>query len=51
VARDHFTEESPDQKPLAAYHGRRIRLPSAPACYPAAAHLAWHRRTKFREAG
>ncbi|MGP0068842.1 MAG: HNH endonuclease [Isosphaeraceae bacterium] len=50
VARDHFTEDSPDQKPLGDYHGHRIRLPGDPALYPAADHLAWHRRKKFRGA-
>ncbi len=48
VAHEHFTEESPDQKPLIAYQGQRIRLPSDPTFYPATAHLAWHRRKKFR---
>ena len=47
VARDRFTEESPDQKPLAAYHGEELRLPSDPALYPDPVHLAWHRRKKF----
>jgi putative restriction endonuclease len=47
VARDQFTEDSPDQKPLADYHGQRIRLPSDPAYYPDLAHLAWHRSKKF----
>ncbi len=51
VARDHFTEDSPDQKPLVEYHGQQIRLPSDPACYPAPAYLAWHRRKKFRGVG
>ena len=50
VAQDHFTEDSPDQKPLGDYHGQRIRLPSDPAHYPDAEHLAWHRRKKFRGA-
>ncbi len=51
VARDHFAEESPDQKALIEYHGQRIRLPSNPACYPAPAYLSWHRRKKFRGTG
>jgi putative restriction endonuclease len=51
VARDHFTEESPDQKPLSAYHGQKLRLPSYEALYPDPAHLAWHRRKKFRGGG
>lgn len=51
VARDHFTEESPDQRPLAGYHGQRIRLPVDPASYPDPTHLAWHRRKKFLGAG
>jgi putative restriction endonuclease len=51
VARDHFTEDSPDQKPLAEYHGQRIRLPSDPVYHPDPAHVAWHRRKKFLGAG
>lgn len=51
VASDHFAEDSPDQKPLGEYHGQKIRLPSDPACHPAPAYLAWHRRKKFRGAG
>jgi putative restriction endonuclease len=47
VARGHFTEESPDQKPLSDYQGRKLRLPSDPALYPDLAHLDWHRRKKF----
>jgi putative restriction endonuclease len=47
VARNHFTEDSPDRKPLGDYHGQRIRLPSDPALYPEPGHLSWHRRTKF----
>jgi putative restriction endonuclease len=47
VARDHFTEDSPDQKPLSEYHGQKIRLPNDPAFYPDPAYLAWHRRRKF----
>jgi putative restriction endonuclease len=50
VARDHFSEDSPDQKPLGDYHGQRIRLPSDPALYPDPDHLAWHRKKKFRGA-
>ena len=51
VARDHFTEVSPDQKPLAGYHGQQIRLPSDPALHPDRAHLAWHRKHKFLGGG
>jgi putative restriction endonuclease len=51
VARDHFTEESPDQKALVEYEGQPIRLPSNPAFHPAPAYLSWHRRKKFRGSG
>ena len=51
VAREHFAEDSPDQKSLTEYHGQRIRLPNDPACHPDRAHLAWHRRNKFLGAG
>ena len=48
VAHDRFTEESPDQKPLSAYHGQKLRLPTDSALYPDPVHLAWHRRKWFR---
>ena len=47
VALGHFTEDSPDQKPLSNYHGRNIRLTSDPALSPDPAHLDWHRKKKF----
>lgn len=48
VAIDHFTEEAPNQKKLSEYHGQRIRLPADESLHPDAAHLAWHRKHKFR---
>src|SRR5258708_12664383 len=47
VAHDYFSEDSPDQRPLTDYHGRKIRLPSDPALYSDAKQLSWHRRKKF----
>jgi putative restriction endonuclease len=48
VATGRFSENSPDQKPLSAYHGQKIHLPADPAYWPNPAHLAWHRKRKFR---
>jgi putative restriction endonuclease len=48
VAVGRFTEDSPDQTPLAAYHGKKIRLPGDPKLWPSPIHLAWHRRHKFQ---
>jgi len=47
VAAGVFSEDSPDQKPLSHYEGRRIRLPSNPALYPDQDYLEWHRKKKF----
>jgi len=50
VAVGRFSEESPDQKGLRTYHGRKIRLPSDPSLWPNPIHLAWHRKNKFQGA-
>jgi putative restriction endonuclease len=47
VARGSFTEDSPDQKALSAYHGQKIRLPNNSAHHPDPVNLAWHRKKKF----
>lgn len=47
VAKDAFSEDSPDQKPLAEYHGSRLRLPNDQVLWPDPKHLAWHRKHKF----
>jgi putative restriction endonuclease len=47
VAADHFSEDSPDQTSLRAYHGRKLRLPADARLYPSPVHLAWHRKHKF----
>jgi putative restriction endonuclease len=47
VAVNQYAEHSPDQKPLHAYQGRLITLPSDPRLWPAPAHLAWHRQHRF----
>ena len=50
VAVGRFTEYSPDQKALSAYHGCRIGLPSDSALWPNPIHIAWHRKHKFQGA-
>jgi len=50
VAVGRFTEHSPDQRALAAYHGCRIGLPSDPKLWPNPVHIAWHRKHKFQGA-
>lgn len=47
VATGHFSEDSPDQKPLREYHGQRLRLPKDERIWPDARHLQWHRRRQF----
>ncbi len=47
VAVGRFSEDSPDQRPLSAYHGQPIRLPSDVAFYPDRSCLEWHRKKKF----
>jgi putative restriction endonuclease len=47
VAAEHFSEDSPEQTSLRAYHGRRLRLPSDARLWPSPVHLAWHRRHKY----
>jgi putative restriction endonuclease len=44
VAKGRFDEDAPDQRPLAAYEGKTIRLPSDKLIWPDHKHLAWHRR-------
>jgi putative restriction endonuclease len=48
VALGQYAEDSPDQKGLAHYHGRKIRLPKDTSLWPDPRYLAWHRRKKFR---
>ena len=50
VAKDAFAEDSPDQKPLAEYHGSPLRLPNDQWFWPDPKHLAWHRKHTFRGA-
>jgi putative restriction endonuclease len=47
VAVDHFSEESPDQKPLRQYHGQQLRLPKDQRIWPHPNHLHWHRKHRF----
>src|SRR4029077_1784353 len=47
VANDAFSESSPNQKPLSAFHGERLILPANEAIWPAKKHLLWHRK-KFK---
>jgi putative restriction endonuclease len=48
VAVGRFAENSRDQKPLLAYHGQKIHLPSDQALWPKTVHLAWHRKHRFQ---
>jgi putative restriction endonuclease len=45
-----FDEASPDQKPLAEYHGKALRLPTDRTLWPDQKHLAWHRKHKLQMA-
>lgn len=47
VATGHFSEHSPDQKPLAEYAGQALRLPEDERIWPDPKHLRWHRERKF----
>jgi putative restriction endonuclease len=47
VALGSFSEDSPDQKALSAYHGQTIRLPRDPTLSPDGVHLHWHRKKVF----
>lgn len=47
VAKGHFTEDSPNQKPLSDYDGHRLLLPRDRCLWPDPRHLAWHRKHKF----
>ncbi len=47
VADEQFEEQAPDQKPLAEYAGRRLRLPKDERLWPEARHLAWHREKRL----
>jgi putative restriction endonuclease len=48
VAVGRFAEASPQQTPLAAFHGKRLGLPGDRAMWPSPVYLAWHRRRKFQ---
>jgi putative restriction endonuclease len=48
VARDAFSEASPNQKPLSEMDGQRLLLPGNEIIWPSRVHLAWHRAKKFR---
>jgi putative restriction endonuclease len=50
VALGRFSEESPDQKALADYQGRKIRLPNDQKLWPDPVHIAWHRKNRFQGA-
>ena len=47
IAKEAFSESSPNQKPLAEMQGQRLLLPRDEAIWPAKVHLAWHRTRKF----
>jgi putative restriction endonuclease len=47
VAVGRYAEDHGDLKPLAQYHGAKVRLPSDPVFWPNPVYLAWHRKKKF----
>ena len=47
IAKEAFSESSPNQKPLAEMQGQRLLLPRDEAIWPDKVHLAWHRTRKF----
>ena len=52
VAKDAFSEDSPDQKPLSRI-SRRVACVCRKTnrCGPIRRHLAWHRKHKFLRGG
>jgi len=48
VAKEAFSESSPNQKPLSEMCGQRLLLPGDAAIWPSKVHLAWHRTHKFK---
>jgi putative restriction endonuclease len=49
VARDRFSEDSPNQVSLNTFHGKRLYfLPADNSLWPSPDHLAWHRKHKFQ---
>jgi putative restriction endonuclease len=51
VAREAFSEASPNQKPLSDMHGQPLLLPRDELIWPSRVNLAWHRAKKFRRFG
>lgn len=47
VAHPQFAEEHPHGKPLTAFEGETLLLPSDPSLLPDPAYFAWHRTKKF----
>jgi len=47
VALGRFSEDSPDQKALADYHGVRIWLPTDSSWWPDPVFIQWHRKNRF----
>jgi putative restriction endonuclease len=47
VAKEAFSESSPNQKSLVEMAGQRLLLPTYEAVWPAQVHLSWHRSHKF----
>lgn len=48
VAKEAFSESSPNQQSLCSMEGQRLLLPQDQAIWPSRVHLAWHRTKKFR---
>jgi putative restriction endonuclease len=47
VARDKFSESSPDGRALGEYHDQMLRLPAEKLRWPDVRHLTWHRQHRF----
>lgn len=48
VAVGRFSEDSPNQMALNAFHGKSLFLPGDRALWPNPIHVAWHRKHKFQ---
>jgi putative restriction endonuclease len=51
VAVDRYSEESPNQKALSDFHGKKLLLPENPSLRPSPDYIKWHRRKHKFDAG
>lgn len=47
VARGHFAESCPNQRPLLEFEGESLRLPAKQEAWPDPTYLRWHRQRRF----